>query len=221
MNKDEISRSELSLFCVEMGPTRSPSRGVSLPFGLPSPFQAIYTIHHQADDMANKYSLASAKIKSDTYVDDIITGASSASKATELAENIYRILQMADMETHKWTSNIPEVLQKIPLKLCSSDYETKILGILWNSIMDKITIPIITGLKEETGHQTMRKVIANVAKVFDPLGLLSPWVLKGKLIIQELWKKKSDWDKILPPSQQKVFNKWLVKSKNVTFFKQP
>ncbi len=155
-----------------------------LPFGLTSPFQAIYTIHHQADDMGNKYPLASTKIKSDAYVDDIITGASSVNEATELAENIYQIIQMADMETRKWTSNIPEVLQKIPLKLRSSDYETKILGILWNSITNKITIPITTGLKEETGHQTMRKVVSNVAKVFDPLGLLSPWVLKGKLIIR-------------------------------------
>ncbi len=119
-------------------------------------------------------------IKSDTYVDDIVTGAFSVSDATELAEDICHILQTADMETHKWISNIPQVLEKIPLKLHSPDYKTKILGIPWNSITDRITIPITTEIEEETGHQTRRKVVSNIAKVFDPLGLLSPWVLKGK-----------------------------------------
>ena len=33
-----------------------------------------------------------------------------------------------------------------------------------------------------------------MASVFDPMGLFSPILLKGKIFIQSLWNKHLDWD---------------------------
>jgi hypothetical protein len=45
---------------------------------------------------------------------------------------------------------------------------------------------------------TKRKVVSQAAKLFDPLGLVNPIVISAKIFIQNLWKRKIDWDQVLP-----------------------
>ena len=46
----------------------------------------------------------------------------------------------------------------------------------------------------ESASPTKRNVLKELASVFDPLGLVSPVVLKGKIFIQSLRDKHLDWD---------------------------
>ena len=39
-----------------------------------------------------------------------------------------------------------------------------------------------------------RNVLKQLASIYDPLGLFSPIVLRGKLLLQSMWIKKFDWD---------------------------
>lgn len=41
---------------------------------------------------------------------------------------------------------------------------------------------------------TKRIILKEIASVFDPLGLFCPVVLRGKVLLQELWKKGINWD---------------------------
>ena len=41
--------------------------------------------------------------------------------------------------------------------------------------------------------------------MFDPLGIAAPYVVKAKLIIQELWRRNIDWDDELPDD---ILQKW-------------
>ena len=43
------------------------------------------------------------------------------------------------------------------------------------------------------------------ARLFDPLGLLGPLVVRSKIVLQDLWALKIDWDENIP---QKLINKW-------------
>jgi hypothetical protein len=39
--------------------------------------------------------------------------------------------------------------------------------------------------------------------MFDPLGLLSPVTVRAKIILQQIWEEKFDWDTQLPANVQK------------------
>ncbi|XP_025263150.1 uncharacterized protein LOC112637495 [Camponotus floridanus] len=54
---------------------------------------------------------------------------------------------------------------------------------------------------------TKRAILSTIAKLFDPLELLSPVIIKAKIIIQELWSVKLAWDDPLPSPMS---NRWTV-----------
>jgi len=45
---------------------------------------------------------------------------------------------------------------------------------------------------------TKRTILARIAVIFDPLGLLGPSVIIAKLLMQRLWRAKIDWDESIP-----------------------
>ena len=47
-----------------------------------------------------------------------------------------------------------------------------------------------------------------MARVYDPLGLVSPTTLQGKLIFREACEKKIPWDTNLPKKLAKTWEKW-------------
>ena len=55
---------------------------------------------------------------------------------------------------------------------------------------------------------TKRGILSLVSAVFDPLGILTPSWLGPKLIIQELWKLKIDWDSKIPLEIETRRIKW-------------
>ena len=44
---------------------------------------------------------------------------------------------------------------------------------------------------------TKREVLAIIAKLFDPAGWLGPIIITAKMLIQQIWREKTDWDKCL------------------------
>lgn len=45
-----------------------------------------------------------------------------------------------------------------------------------------------------------RKLLSLVSSVFDPLGIISPITIRGKLLVREAWKANVGWDEALPSS---------------------
>ena len=56
------------------------------------------------------------------------------------------------------------------------------------------------------GVATKQSVLSNIARLFDPLGWLAPVTVTGKILIQDLWILKNDWDDSLP---KEIHSKWL------------
>ncbi|XP_024867313.1 uncharacterized protein LOC112451723, partial [Temnothorax curvispinosus] len=62
---------------------------------------------------------------------------------------------------------------------------------------------IIQQVKGSRQYHLQKKAIASdIAKLYDPLGLISPIIIRAKIILQELWLLKTGWDELIPVTLQ-------------------
>ena len=64
----------------------------------------------------------------------------------------------------------------------------KVLGHTWNTKQDTLSLKSSSVLDDNT-PPTKRSVLKQLASVYDPLGLFSPVLLRGKVLLQSLWSK--------------------------------
>lgn len=163
-----------------------------------APFLAIRTLLQLASDEKHNFPYAAKVIFSDIYVDDVVTGCSSLEEAITLQSQLQGLLKSGGFDLRKWSSNNPIVLDSIPPSLrqtnCQSfdtvDSFQKVLGMNWNPSSDSFSYKI------ETIERccTKRSILSEVARIFDPLGLLAPLTLFAKHLIQVLWTQGLSWD---------------------------
>ncbi len=55
---------------------------------------------------------------------------------------------------------------------------------------------------------TKRAILDKVARIYDPLSLIAPTVLQGKLLYREACEQKCKWDADLPDELTKRWQKW-------------
>ncbi|GFV89345.1 integrase catalytic domain-containing protein [Trichonephila clavipes] len=90
------------------------------------------------------------------------------------------------MQLHKWSSNCIELLSNFEVSggdvsLTIPD-ETKALGLLWRPQKDTLAFSVSSIADvSDSCTITKRSVLSTTAKIFDPLGLISPVVTKAKL----------------------------------------
>ena len=76
--------------------------------------------------------------------------------------------------------------------------EQKVLGVRWNVSSDQIVLNLdeVASISI-TLEPTKRNIVSLVGKIFDPLGFLSPVVIRFKIFFQELCEAKLEWDQPL------------------------
>ena len=93
---------------------------------------------------------------------------------------------------------IPEELRD-PRAQCTlpsdSDY-TKTLGVEWNTVLDHFHLKIAK--LPPVDNVTKRFMVPDVARTFDVLGWYSPCTIVTKILFQQLWEMKVDWDEVVP-----------------------
>ncbi|XP_078049863.1 uncharacterized protein LOC144476616 [Augochlora pura] len=182
----------------------------TITFGLSAaPYLAIRCLQQLADDEGHRFTQASSVLKKDFYVDDLLTGASTIHEAMSLRNDLTSLLDSAGLNIRQWASNDRRLLDGLPesninqqLHLGESSI-IKTLGLFWNSATDTITYTVKPIL--HTHRITKRFISSEIAKIYDPLGLLGPVIIIAKMILQELWTLKLDWDESLPMS---IHTKW-------------
>ncbi|XP_033229212.1 uncharacterized protein LOC117180807 [Belonocnema kinseyi] len=168
-----------------------------------APFLAIRTLHQLADDEEYAFPEAAKILKRDFYVDDLQTGAKTINEARQLRDELIKLLQKGGFNLRKWASNKPELSQDLSsetsnkyMSLDPSD-TIKALGIHWDHTSDSILYSV--NLSDSNDRATKRSILSQCSKLFDPLGLLGPVIVVGKIIIQQLWKHQLGWDDQVPP----------------------
>ncbi|XP_065365532.1 uncharacterized protein LOC135958560 [Calliphora vicina] len=171
-----------------------------------APFLAVRSLVFIADFYKNEFPIGSKTLKQDVYVDDLLTGADSFSELLAKKCEVVEVLQKAGLQLSKWNSNCPNIAPcdgELQLKT-NDEHIAKALGMSWKPKDDvccfRFDLPVIE-------VPTKRSVLSAVAKIFDVLGILSPIIISCKILIQELWKQKLEWDE---PLNERFSNRWRI-----------
>ncbi|UYV71007.1 hypothetical protein LAZ67_8001390 [Cordylochernes scorpioides] len=146
-----------------------------------------------------------------------ISGADTIEEATCHIREVNNLLSSAGFSLRKWRPNVPEVLSGFSeqvedrhnLRDFESDSCVKILGICWNPSLGIFQI-LVNDIPEQTNSK--RHLLSHISRIFDPIGWLSPVIIRLKTLLQSLWKQKLNWDDPLPDtlcSQWKKIEKEL------------
>ncbi|GFT45338.1 integrase catalytic domain-containing protein, partial [Nephila pilipes] len=156
------------------------------------------------------------------YVDDWITDQDTREEALLISLQAENIMKEAGMEMRKWISNDTTLMSQwaakgfdtylVDTSVSLGSNKTKVLGLAWQTLDDCLTLDT-KGLLEfiSTNKNTKRFLLQAIGKIFDPLGLISPFTIRMKCLIQELWKNKITWDEELPP---KIVERFIFNCKN-------
>lgn len=145
-------------------------------------------------------------------MDDILTGADTLEEACELQREVTGLLAKACFGAHKWCANHSDIVRAVPEELRGNSFEVtddnakttvKTLGVTWNSIEGWFFVSVPDF--DEVDEMTRRKLLSQLAKIFDPLGFFGPVITYAKLILREVGELQIEWDDPVPPD---VGSKW-------------
>ncbi|CAG7688442.1 unnamed protein product, partial [Allacma fusca] len=125
-----------------------------------------------------------------------------------MQKELTQLLQQGGFNIRKWASIVQSVItstngditsESDPV-IFSPDDHIMTLGLRWLPLKDVFTFEV---QPPKLKFPTKRKILLEVAKVYDPLGWLTPTTIKAKILLQALWKLKLDWDDSLPGQKEK------------------
>jgi len=188
-----------------------------------APFLTTRCLKQLAIDEFENFRFASKVLEHDFYVDDLMSGASSIQVGIKLYQDLSLLASKAQLQFCKWSSNSPEILSQIPKNLQETSSSLKIdtddtikdLGVQWNPITDVFHFELC--ISSNPTLVTKRIVLSELAKVFDPLGFVSPTTIQAKITFQDLWKiSPNGWDDPLPDTSRE---RWYDYQKDIQAIK--
>ena len=94
--------------------------------------------------------------------------------------------------------------------------EHKVLGVVWSPEADQLIFDVANLAQLALDlHPTKRNLVSLIGKFYDPLGFLSPVIIKFKVLLQKLCQCKYDWDEIIPTDLVQEW-KGLISDLNVS-----
>lgn len=162
-------------------------------------YLAVRALHFLADTYADELPTGAQVIKNNFYVDDFLCGAATLPELARIKTEVTEILQRGCFELAKWHSNHPKFINDNTIKHLNIDdaHITSALGITWDQSRDEF----LFAFKPPSNINSpinKRSILSIASSLFDPLGLLSPLIIRSKIIMQELWLLKIGWDESVP-----------------------
>ncbi|XP_008190207.1 uncharacterized protein LOC103312011 [Acyrthosiphon pisum] len=163
--------------------------------------------------IADEVSDASIRriISQDFYVDDLISGGESIEAVHHIYCQLHSTLMQYGFPLRKWCSSSRQLIDLIPQQQGDSNFLINMseddtigtLGLLWQPASDNFLFLVEQWCP--VARMTKRSLLSDISKVFDPIGLLSPVLIRGKMFLQQLWSLKISWDEVLSEDLQ---NRW-------------
>ena len=185
-----------------------------------SPAVATFVLRHHAQLVAKDYPPEVLyAILYAFYVDDLLASYPTVEKARQMRIHLQEALQRGGFELCKWKSTHGGVLDSKdeaegvkPLEAKAVDglqdtvANDKVLGVSYSFATDNFSVRI--GEKAKHKAYTRRQMLALVASIFDPLGLVAPALLKGKILLQRATAAGYGWDEPVSEEIAQEFEAW-------------
>jgi len=184
------------------------------------------------DLFGENYPEAVETLRESCYMDDASDSRATEEQALTLTKQLIQLLGHCKMPVHKFYTNSHLVIRNVDPSLLAKQITLdekdisidagKILGMKYsvedgdvlmfagrfNTLHEWTNRSVKT--KVEEGEWTKRLVSRAAASIYDPHGLIAPFTVRAKVILQEIWKHKElDWDDKLPPDLCQVWENWL------------
>lgn len=180
-----------------------------------SPSCANFALRKTAEDNANNFDpLITDIVKKNFYVDDCFKSVPDERKGVEVAIKLPELLKHVGFRLTKWVSNSTTVIESIPESERAGNAKEmnfsqpsiqRAMGKNWDVIIDEFTFKVT--IKEKP--PTRRGLLSIISSIYDPLGLVAPFVLSAKILMQELCRENLRWDDPIPNQYLMRWNVWI------------
>ncbi|XP_050072562.1 uncharacterized protein LOC126560647 [Anopheles maculipalpis] len=191
-----------------------------------SPSSAQYIKNLNAAQHQHEYPEAAEAIIKRHYVDDYFDCTDTVEEAVSLAEQVKYVHSKGGFHIRNWVSNSTEVLSalkednaedRIRFKGENSALTERVLGISWLANKDVFCLnsenndnALLTDL--QGSQPSKRKVLSFIMGHFDPMGFFAPITVRGKMLMQDIWRTGSNWDE---PIEATCYERWCQMIQNM------
>lgn len=133
------------------------------------------------------------------YVDNAIASFDSREELETFIREATSVLADGKFDLRGWESSDSEL---------TTHTNSSVLGLCWDRKDDTLSLSS-ESLKKPEGKITKRLIMSAAHKIFDPLGLVSPVTLFPRILIQQVWAMKLEWDEEVPLHIQESFLQWV------------
>ncbi|XP_054259735.1 uncharacterized protein LOC128984441 [Macrosteles quadrilineatus] len=198
-----------------------------------SPSTALYVVNSNAKRFLQIYPEASKAILCSEYMDDLLDSTDTEEEARIRIQQITEIHKSGGFKICNWLSNSKEILLEIPEDLKTNSTKQlqpesrlpteRILGMWWYAETDHFSFHRNAEKVQlvETRYPTKREVLRGAMSIFDPLGLVVPTTIKGRMLVQDIWRTNITWYEVLSIELSKKWQVWLQEVKCLQSFTIP
>lgn len=173
-------------------------------------FNAVRSLRQCAIDGQSKFPVGATVALNDFYYDDMHTGADNQEDLFTRYDEVIRLLDTAGFALSKWATNSVQLANKIKADAKIETIfptDSGVLGMCWSPENDELSLKLSTKYQEIPSEKiTKRTILSRIAQIYDPSGLIAPVIIRGKMLIQDIWKSESGWDELVSPSLAKQWN---------------
>ncbi|UYV82365.1 hypothetical protein LAZ67_21001798 [Cordylochernes scorpioides] len=189
-----------------------------------SPYLLGAVILHHLKGVSSEFGALPQKLMECLYIDNCVTSVDTEAESVDLVEKSTEIFAKAKMDLRMWQfgpiHRVKEVYSRLPPSVdIERSEEASVLGMKWNLLEDTLNVTPKFGVI--INSLSKRDLLSHTQQIFDPIGFLAPVLLPAKLLIQQAWTVKTDWDEPLPSTIQENFMKWYSELDTLADIKIP
>ncbi|HBK83091.1 MAG TPA: hypothetical protein DDZ41_05760, partial [Flavobacterium sp.] len=156
-------------------------------------------------------------------------------EAIKIIQDVCHVHKLGGFQICNWVSNSEKINASIDDNLKSNIVKNefslnssieRVLGVWWNFAEDVFVFKlkfekIDQQIFLEERRPTKRDILKVVMSIFDPLGLISNFIIIGKILMQNIWENGLAWDDAISDSQYVIWKNWCQNFNSLSNLKIP